>query len=98
MNSFWLPPPIIPYLCDVILGFYLFILGDEIFRTLERIRSNKPYYKTLECTEQIPMIKGMDQMTNRLSTAIGGNKEMNKLYTTSQVSNITRKTNFSHNS
>ena len=44
------------------------------------------------------MIKGMDQMTNRLSTAIGGNKEMNKLYTTSQVSNITRKTNFSHNS
>ena len=44
------------------------------------------------------MIKGIDQMTNRLSTAIGGNKEMNKLYTTSQVSNITRKTNFSHNS
>ena len=33
---------------------------------------------------------------NRLSSTIGGNREMNQLYTTSQVSNITRKTKFSH--
>ena len=30
--------------------------------------------------------------SNRLSSTIGGNRYMNKLYTTSQVSNITRKT------
>ena len=34
--------------------------------------------------------------SNRLSSTIGGNREMNQLYTTSQVSNITRKTKFSH--
>ena len=33
--------------------------------------------------------------TNRLSSTIGGNREMDQLYTTSQVSNITRKTKFS---
>ena len=33
---------------------------------------------------------------NRLSSTIGGNREMDQLYTTSQVSNITRKTKFSH--
>ena len=33
---------------------------------------------------------------NRLSSTIGGNGEMDQLYTTSQVSNITRKTKFSH--
>ena len=27
--------------------FYLSILGDDIFRTLERIESNQPYYTTL---------------------------------------------------
>ena len=32
---------------DVIWGFYLSILGDDIFRTLERIESNQPYYTTL---------------------------------------------------
>ena len=31
---------------------------------------------------------------NRLSSTIGGNREMDQLYTTSQVSNITRKTKF----
>ena len=30
--------------------------------------------------------------TTRLSSTIGGNREIKKLYTTSQVSNITRKT------
>ena len=33
---------------------------------------------------------------NRLSSTIGGNREMVQLYTTLQVSNITRKTKFSH--
>ena len=33
---------------------------------------------------------------NRLSCTIGGNREMDQLYTTSQVSNIPRKTKFSH--
>ena len=33
---------------------------------------------------------------NRLSSTIGGNREMDQLYTTSQLSNITRTTNFSH--
>ena len=32
----------------------------------------------------------------RLSSTIGGNREMDQLYTTSQMSNITRKTKFSH--
>ena len=32
---------------------------------------------------------------NRLSSTIGGNREINQLYTTSQVSNIIRKTKFS---
>ena len=27
---------------DVILGLYLCILGDDIFRTLKRIESNQP--------------------------------------------------------
>ena len=31
---------------------------------------------------------------NRLSSTIGGNREIDQLYTTSQVSNITRKTKF----
>jgi len=35
-------------------------------------------------------------MPNRLLSTIGGNREMDQLYTTSQVSNITRKTKFSH--
>jgi len=35
--------------------------------------------------------------TNRPSSTIGGNKEMDQWYTTTQVSNITRKTKFSHN-
>ena len=30
----------------VILGFYLSILEDDIFRTLERNESNQPYYIT----------------------------------------------------
>ena len=34
--------------------------------------------------------------SNRLSSTKGGNREMNKLYKMSQVSNITRKTKFSH--
>ena len=40
------------YLCVSLgfLGCYLSILGDDIFRTLERIESNKPYYTTLMCT------------------------------------------------
>ena len=29
---------------DAILGFYLSILGDYIFRTWERIKSNQPYF------------------------------------------------------
>ena len=33
---------------------------------------------------------------NRLSSTIGGNREMDQLYTTSQVPNITRKAKFSH--
>ena len=33
----------------------------------------------------------------RLSSTIDGNREMDQSYTTSQVSNITRKTKFSHN-
>ena len=33
---------------------------------------------------------------NRLSSTIGGNREMGQLYTTSQVSHITRKTHFSN--
>ena len=33
---------------------------------------------------------------NRLSSTIGGNREMDQLYTTLQVSNITRKTKLSH--
>ena len=33
---------------------------------------------------------------NRLSSTIGGNREMDQLYMTSQVSNITRKTKCSH--
>ena len=32
---------------DVILGFYLSILGDDIFRTLEHIESNQSYHTTL---------------------------------------------------
>ena len=32
---------------DVIWGFYLYILGDDIFRTLQRTESNQPYYTTL---------------------------------------------------
>ena len=35
---------------------------------------------------------------NRLSSTIGGNREMDQWYMTSQVSNITRKIKFSHNS
>ena len=30
---------------DVILGFYLSVLGDDIFRTLERIKSKQPWLK-----------------------------------------------------
>ena len=36
-------------------------------------------------------------LTNRLASTIGGNRKMEKLCTTSQVSNITRETKFSHN-
>ena len=32
---------------DVILGFYLSILGHAIYRTMERIESNQPFYTTL---------------------------------------------------
>ena len=32
---------------DVILGFYQFILGNDLFRTLERTKSNPAYYTTL---------------------------------------------------
>ena len=32
---------------DVILGFYLFSLGDDIFRKLESIESNQSFYTTL---------------------------------------------------
>ena len=32
---------------DVILGIYISILGDDIFRTFEHIESNLPYYTTL---------------------------------------------------
>ena len=35
---------------------------------------------------------------NRLSSTIGGNREMDQSYMTSQVTNITRKTTFSLNS
>ena len=38
----------------------------------------------------------LKKLPNRLSSTIGGNREMDQLYTTSQVSNITRKTKFSH--
>ena len=34
------------------------------------------------------------QGPNRLSSTIGGNREMDQLYTTSQVSNMTRRTKF----
>ena len=34
--------------------------------------------------------------SNRLSSTIGGNREIHQLYTTSQVSNMTRKTKFPH--
>ena len=34
-------------------------------------------------------------ISNRLSSTIGDNREMDQLYTTSQVSNMTRKTTFS---
>ena len=34
--------------------------------------------------------------SNRLSSRKGGNREMDKLYETLQVSNITRKKKFSH--
>ena len=27
--------------------FYLYMIGDDIFRTLERIESTQPYYTTL---------------------------------------------------
>ena len=37
---------------DVIKGFYLSILEDDIFRTLESIESNTPYYTTLVVTKQ----------------------------------------------
>ena len=33
---------------DVILCFYLSILEDDMFRTLECIESNQPYYTTLD--------------------------------------------------
>ncbi len=35
---------------DIWWGFYLSILGDEIFRTFERIESNPAYYTTLVYT------------------------------------------------
>ena len=31
-------------------GFYLSILGDDIFHTLERMESNQPYYTTLRAS------------------------------------------------
>ena len=32
---------------SVVLGFHLSILGDDIFRSLERIERYQPYYTTL---------------------------------------------------
>ena len=35
------------------LCFYLSILEDDIFRTLERIECNQPYYTTLPCVDHL---------------------------------------------
>ena len=40
--------------------------------------------------------QAVQMYANRLSSTIGGNREMDQLYTTSLVSNITKKTKFSH--
>jgi len=42
------------------------------------------------CTKNFEILS----LSNRLSSTIDGNREMNKLYETSQVSNTTRKTKF----
>ena len=45
---------------DVILGIYISIFGDDIFRTLEHIESNLPYYTTL-----------IHSLKNIISTTLG---------------------------
>ena len=40
-------------------------------------------------------LRKVSALTNRLSSTIASNREMDQLYTMSQVSNITRKTKFS---
>ena len=61
-------------------GFFYFLIFDF------------PKYK---CRKVLKCYK-IWYFPNRLSSTIGGNNEINQLYTTSQVSNITRKTKLSH--
>ena len=54
------------------------------------------YIFSLKITSPPPHFENNLSPPNRLSSTIGGNREMIQLYTTSQVSNITNKTKFSH--
>ena len=66
-------------------------LTDE--RSLEKVETgeNKRYLETP--SGQILTL--FSKYPNRLSSTRGGNREMDQLYTTSQASNIPRKTKFS---
>ena len=55
----------------------------------------KTMAKTMAKTNATTM--ALRLLLNRLSSTIDGNREMDQSYTTSQVSNITRKTKFSLN-
>ena len=48
-------------------SFYLIILGDDIFRTLERIESNQPYFTTLLASHLIFTIN-LDTYTGEQDT------------------------------
>ena len=49
-----------------------------------------------EISGSVYILYSIQYTPNRLSSTIGGNREICQLYTPSQVSNITRKSKFSH--
>ena len=57
-----------------------------ISKNKEKIRLNR----NQNCSQ---LLSRRSVVTNRLSSTIGGNREIDQLYTTSQVSNITGKLN-----
>ena len=68
---------------DVIWGLNLSILEDEIFRTLERIKSNQPYYTSLVQTKLFYKQSNQPYYTTLVQTKFS--KESNQPYYTTLV-------------